>query len=268
MDLSPAGQFLLPGIRVLLEGQTLVIQSGEPLFLLSSAVLGGGFLRSRHIINHHVSKEYDGQEPWTDLQRVARELGLEDPVVGLMTAVDVSQAVLKREAEPRAETHAGVGTDDFPLEVIALATAGVGNPGCAGSRSPDLTTPAGAGITPDEDVRRLEPAQPTKAGTINIILLVAGNLTRGAMVNAVMTATEAKARALFDLKVRCPDGQLATGTTSDAIVIACTGRGAPHHYAGTATHLGAMIGRTVYASVRQGVVGYRQRVMARGLGDR
>ncbi|MDD4369390.1 MAG: adenosylcobinamide amidohydrolase [Oscillospiraceae bacterium] len=59
------------------------------------------------------------------------------------------------------------------------------------------------------------------------MVLVDGNLTGAAMVNAVITATEAKTRAIFQAGVRLPDGDMATGTTTDAIVIACTGRGKP-----------------------------------------
>ncbi|KIL40528.1 hypothetical protein SD70_13310, partial [Gordoniibacillus kamchatkensis] len=41
----------------------------------------------------------------------------------------------------------------------------------------------------------------------------------------------------------------ATGTTTDAVLVAATGRGPLHRYAGTATEVGYLIGRTVYDAV-------------------
>ncbi len=52
------------------------------------------------------------------------------------------------------------------------------------------------------------------------------------MVNAVITATEAKTGVLMALNARTKEGDPATGTSTDAIVIACTGRGTPVPYAG------------------------------------
>ena len=325
--LDDAGAFLLPGISLVLQGSTLVIASQQPLFLLSSAVLGGGFLQGRYIINHHVSKDYDGEDPAGDLLRVAKDLGLNGPVVGLMTAVDVARAVIMRESTDRKESerdgaseatlstwasHRTASTKkegqeaqrpcvaEDPLTVVTVVTAGVGNPGragapltCAGHRLPgetvsreivtasdgnvpastiapsvpDLSSPAAEESNPRGLTRpetKPKSSGPFRPGTINIILLVDGTLTPAAMVNAVLTATEAKTRALFELGVRCPDGGPATGTTSDAIVVAATGRGQPHQFAGTATVVGQMIGRAVYAAVYQGVEEYWERVKKRG----
>lgn len=63
-----------------------------------------------------------------------------------------------------------------------------------------------------------------KPGTINLILLLARGL-------------------------RTPEGFPATGTSTDSIVIACTGQGDLLPYAGPATQIGWLIGR----SVRQGL---------------
>src|SRR4029079_8638742 len=92
----------------------------------------------------------------------------------------------------------------------------------------------------------------SRVGTINTIVVVAAELTLAGAVNAVVTATEAKALSLIDRRVRTTSGDLATGTSSDAIVIASAlpGAGAarasaPWRYAGTATTLGLLIGETV-----------------------
>ena len=65
-------------------------------------------------------------------------------------------------------------------------------------------------------------------------------------VNAVITATEAKADVMKELAIPTHDNQgIATGTSSDAIVIACTGKNEIISYAGSATPTGWLIGQTV-----------------------
>ncbi len=94
-------------------------------------------------------------------------------------------------------------------------------------------------------------SQPTHClpGTINIIVLIDANLVVDAMVNAVITATEAKTGVLMELGIRTAEGYPATGTSTDAIVIACTGQGAPVPYAGPGTWIGYLIGLCVRQSL-------------------
>lgn len=203
---------------------TFIVNSARSLNVISSAVLGGNLRQARYIINHSVDKDFHGSDPEEDLKQVALRLRLGHDVLGMMTAVSVIHTVLSQ----------GRQND---LSVATLCTAGVGNPGVAG--------------LPASKVQgRYQP------GTINLILLVDGNLTDSAMVNAVITATEAKTRALFKAEISLPCGEPVTGTTTDAIVVACTGRGDPLSYAGTATGLGYLIGKTVYKAVLQGVKTY------------
>jgi adenosylcobinamide hydrolase len=113
--------------------------------------------------------------------------------------------------------------DDGDLTVTAIITAGLSNPA-----TPGLTRPAAFGL-----------------GTINTILLINGQLTPAAMVNAVITSTETKTQLLLERGVRTPEGYPATGTSTDAVIVACTGRGDPLPYAGPATLVGWLIGRVV-----------------------
>ena len=86
-------------------------------------------------------------------------------------------------------------------------------------------------------------------GTINVILLVDGALTPAAMVNAVITATEAKTMTLADWDVKTPEGDDASGTSTDTVVVACTGRGEALSYAGPATQVGWLAARAVRAAM-------------------
>jgi adenosylcobinamide amidohydrolase len=94
-----------------------------------------------------------------------------------------------------------------------------------------------------------------KCGTINIIVLIDGNLTESCMVDAVKTATEAKTVALRELDIRSRfSGDVASGTMTDSIAIACTRSGGAIKYAGTFTVLGELIGKAVRESVEIAVL--------------
>lgn len=202
-------QIDFPGITHQQDETALVLHSDQPLQILSSAVVGGGFMQTQTIINRHVDKTYDCSDPIRDLQTFAAERGIAD-FVGLLTAVWIHKA---RSVTMRA--------DD--LTVCAVVTAGVSNAVAAGLNEPQLV----------------------HAGTINIVILVDGYLSKPAMVNAMMTVTEAKTAVLMGRGVRTPEGYLATGTSTDAVVLACTGNGVEHIYGGPATEVGYLIGRCV-----------------------
>jgi iron complex transport system ATP-binding protein len=65
------------------------------------------------------------------------------------------------------------------------------------------------------------------------------------MVNAIITATEVKTQLVLERGLRTPEGYPASGTSSDAVVVACTQRGDTFAYAGPATRVGWLIGRSV-----------------------
>jgi adenosylcobinamide hydrolase len=91
------------------------------------------------------------------------------------------------------------------------------------------------------------------AGTINVILIIHGRMSEGAMASAIITATEAKARALFGM------GFDFTGTTTDAVAVLADGRAteackpARFEYSGTGTDIGQGIYRCVKKGVEEGI---------------
>lgn len=130
------------------------------------------------------------------------------------------------------------------LEVVAVCTGGVE---ANATRAGD---PASV-FECNGSYERLEAHEIPIHGTINILLLINRELTPGAMVRAVITATEAKTAALQELAVHSlySDG-LATGTGTDQIGIgARIGTEVPLAWAGSHSVLGELIGRTVHDSV-------------------
>lgn len=223
-----------PGVVASLESELqhphIRISLPEPVASISSAIYGGGFVSLDHIVNRYVDKHYDCSDPVNDMSNFIAVHGYPaETTAGLMTAVKLKYASIREERSEQAS-------------ILCCTTAGVGNAARAGS---SRTTFAAY--------------QP---GTINIMLLIDGMMTPACMVNAMLTVTEAKAAALHDLGVKDHEtGAVATGTTTDAMVLGISGNaayGVNHHYAGTATDLGGMIGRLVYESVTESIVSERE----------
>lgn len=178
-----------------------------PRLAISSAALGGGVGVRHWIVNATVPMWYDRDDPDHHLTEIAGRLGLTGPGIGLLTGVDVAEVV--------AATDRGVRT---------WATVGLGDPIWAAAPS----------------------AAAPPVGTINIVVAVPVRLSDAALVNAVATATEAKAQALWDLKVQ------ATGTATDAVCVLCPAEGPVAVYGGPRSEWGARLARSVHAAVRTG----------------
>ncbi|PWK14819.1 adenosylcobinamide amidohydrolase [Tumebacillus permanentifrigoris] len=210
-----------------IEDGALILSGQRPFYTLSSSVLGGGLQEKRYLLNVQVPHGYTSDDPWQDLERKVEGLGIPlSESVGMMTAADVDQVV-----------EGFAAGDQFQLRVYV--TAGVGNAARAGMK------------------RKTYPGY--RAGTINIIVALDARLSDAALVNALITITEAKAAALQDLGVTDATGAMATGTTTDSVIVATTQNPAytgVHLYAGLATELGNAIASSVYdaltASLQEG----------------
>ncbi|GAA0133428.1 hypothetical protein YSY43_02680 [Paenibacillus sp. YSY-4.3] len=213
-----------PGLKLCRKERHILLEAPKPMDGLGSAVYGGGMHSLERFVNIYVDRFYHCEDPVRDIRSLLGEWGYpEQGTAGLLTAVQLKHAAVFEEQ----------GTD---FGVLCCVTAGVSNAARAGVQ------------------RTTFPASWTP-GTINIMLVVDGKMTPAAMVNAVITATEAKAAALSDLGVRdAENGMIATGTTTDAVMLGVSQRAKwplLHAYAGTATDLGGVIGRLVYDAVRE-----------------
>jgi adenosylcobinamide amidohydrolase len=83
-------------------------------------------------------------------------------------------------------------------------------------------------------------------GTINIVVALPERLSDAALVNAIGTATEAKAQALWDAGIE------GTGTATDALCVLCPPTGDVHAYGGPRSLWGGRLARVVYRAVRAG----------------
>ena len=83
-------------------------------------------------------------------------------------------------------------------------------------------------------------------GTINVVAWIPACMSPAALVNAVATVTEAKTQALFEA------GIAATGTATDAVVIACPDTAAGDAFGGPRSVWGARLARATHAAVLAG----------------
>ncbi len=132
------------------------------------------------------------------------------------------------------------------IEVIAVTTAGVE------SNAVRVADPASY-YEIEGHFEAVAEEERAPEGTINIMVFVSQELNPGAMVSAVMVATEAKAAALQELAVssRYSCG-IATGTGTDQIGLACNLAGnIPLDNADKHSKVGELIGRTVKQTVKK-----------------
>jgi adenosylcobinamide amidohydrolase len=183
----------------------LVWRLPGPLLTISSAPLGGGIGPRDWVVNATVDLAYDRDDPDVHLATLAADLGLTGPGVGLLTGVDVAELI-------RTEDEG----------VVVWSTVGLGSP-----------VPAAAPAVLFTDA----------PGTVNVVAYVPARLGDAALVNAVATATEAKAQALTSL------GIAATGTATDAVTVLCAPTGPIEVYGGPRSQWGARLARAVHEGV-------------------
>jgi len=219
------------GLHLARDERALHLASENTVAVISSALVGGDLEFTRHILNMRVPKSYDCSAPADDLNAFAHELGIMEPFVGMMTAARLDRAQVIVERDERTI-------------VIAIVTVGLSNPTAAGAES-------------QQSIQRIfgrPQGSPLQGpGTINTILVIDARLPRAARVNAIITATEAKTLALVQASVRVPGGGFASGTSTDAVVVATTERGEFCEYAGPISPVGGMIGRAVRRAIENAV---------------
>jgi adenosylcobinamide amidohydrolase len=209
---------MIPGVVITVDREAVVVRADEPLTVLSSAVVGGGLGKFRVIMNVHVPRSFRCEDSETVLAELARLRGLDPPWVGLLTAAWTQKAEL-------------VSDTCGALTAVAVATVGLSNVLGAGRGLPTAWAPS----------------------TINTIVVVDAAPEAAALVNLVATVTEAKTLALAEAGVRAGDGGLASGTSTDAVAVAATGRGPNSRFGGPLSELGALVARVAKRALDDGI---------------
>ena len=194
---------------------TLIIE-GE--FEAISSGISGGRACVECLFNHQVQPGFNHFEPAQYLDRLADFLQIRRPYFGLLTAVNMDDLC--------------VSTDDY---LTTFVTAGI-------------THPSGFRVRANITGNGSENLNLNGAGTINIILVINGTMSEGAMAGAIITATEAKGLALMEM------GYDFLGTTTDAVIVAYRKHSSSYiEYAGSYTEFGEKITGTVVRCVKEGI---------------
>jgi adenosylcobinamide amidohydrolase len=218
---------------------TAIWRAGPGRRMISSAMVGGGIGPAEWVLNAQVAGGYARLDPVAHLGELAAACGLAGPGVGMLTAAAVDRLVAR--------------TDDG---VEAVATVGLRVPTWAaappGGVDLELAPIRDDGRWPPEETTRM-----SKPGTINIVVSVPVAFSDAALVNAMITVTEAKTQALQDAGYQC------TGTATDAVCVAVRADGPAEPFAGPRSPWGARIARAVHAAVYAGALDYTDQLRAR-----
>jgi adenosylcobinamide amidohydrolase len=208
----------IEGVEIEIDAEAVVVTAADPLVVLSSAVVGGGLGVARAIVNLHVHKHC----PWGDaelrLDAFAARHRLPTPRVGLLTAAWTERA------QVAVESAAG-------FSALVVATVGLGNVVAAGW-SPVATTPP---------------------GTINTIVIVDADVEPAALVNLALTVTEVKTLVLGASGLSNVEGGPVSGTSTDAVVVAATGRGPHVRFGGPISEAGWVVASATRQALTEGV---------------
>ncbi len=203
---------LTDNVNLVVKDNVLAVFCDSPLKTVSSAVYNGGSNQVKAVLNVGVPEGYSDLslhlDPLELITSSAAKVGLTKDYLAMVTAAKVKNYSLVSKK-----------SDNFSVFVAATA-------GCSHGES------SGEEMDVSEIV-----------GTINIIVLIDGNPTESCMVAALITATEAKSAVLRDFDVRSRyTGDSATGSITDSVTVASTGRGKTVTLAGPASKLGKLVG--------------------------
>ena len=209
---------MIDGVDLVIDAEGVAVVAATPLLAVSSALAGGGQATIDAILNVHVPKGFDCAESPAVIEAFARRRGIGGRYAGLLTAA-------------RTDTADVATARHGPLVALAIATVGLSNRITAGVSPPAHVVPS----------------------TINTIVVVDAGAEAAALVNAVITVTEVKGLVLNEANVKGVDGHPASGTSTDAVVIAATGRGRRERFGGPISDLGWVVAQAAGTALRRGV---------------
>jgi adenosylcobinamide hydrolase len=215
---------LAENVRLVVEGNVLAVFCDSALKTVSSAYFNGGIKQVKTLLNIGVPEGYSDRslhlDPLEFITSSAASVGVTEDYLAMVTAAKIKNYSLVTKK-----------ADGFSVSVAATA-------GCQHGES------SGEEMNVQEIT-----------GTINIIVFIDGNPNDSCMVASVITATEAKSAALRDLDVRSRyTGDSATGSVTDSVTVATTGKGQNLILGGPASKLGKLVGSCTRQAVSEALL--------------
>jgi adenosylcobinamide hydrolase len=211
-------------VKLIVKENVLAVYCDTALKTISSAIYNGGTNQVKAVLNVGVPEGYSDLslhlDPLELITSSAAKLGLTKEYLAMVTAAKVKNYSLVSKKSDRFSVH-------------VTATAGCSHGESSGEKM---------------DVQEI-------VGTINIIVLIDGNPSDSCMVAALITATEAKSAVMRDFDVRSHyTGDSATGSITDSVTVASTGRGKTLILAGPASNLGKLVGYCARRAVTEALL--------------
>ncbi len=211
-------------VKFTIKDNVLAFTSPEQFATVSSAVFNGGAKQVKNVLNIGVPPGYSDvalhMDPMQLITMSAAKINVDEDYLAMVTAANVHNFSLVTQQ-----------TDEFFVAVAATA-------GCQHGES------SGESIKVEEIT-----------GTINIIVYIDAAPLESCMVAALITATEAKTAALRDFDVRSRySGDAATGSITDSVTVASSGKGTTIVLGGPASVLGQVVGRCARRAVSEALV--------------
>jgi adenosylcobinamide amidohydrolase len=215
---------LAENTKLVVEGNVLAVICDDALKTISSAIYNGGNKQVKAVLNVGVPGGYSDHslhlDPLELIVSSAAKIGLTTDYLAMVTAAKIENYSLVTKK-----------ADGFLVSVATTA-------GCQHGES------SGEAM----DVQEI-------TGTINIIVFIDGNPTDSCMVASLITATEAKSAALRDFDVRSRyTGDSATGSITDSVTVASTGKGKNLILGGPASKLGKLVGSCTRQAVSEALL--------------
>ncbi|MFJ8263126.1 adenosylcobinamide amidohydrolase [Rummeliibacillus sp. NPDC094406] len=224
-DIQKATSITAEQIKV--RDEFVELQTSFPLKTVSSAVHNAGFGWFQTFINRAVDIKYMCEDAHEELKRYLEKHGFSPSnTVAMMTAVAAKHVVIREFSSTISS-------------IVVAVTAGVGN-------AVDVS-------------KAYERPEKPHIGTINTWVFINGTLTDESFMQAMITATEAKTKALVIEDIRDTiSNTVATGTSTDSVLIAATQKEPFFEYAGTITGIGKLIGHGVFETTRIALQEYKR----------
>jgi adenosylcobinamide amidohydrolase len=215
---------LADNVRLIIKENVLAVFCDSALKTVSSAYFNGGTRQVKTLLNIGVPEGYNDRslhlDPLELITSSAAKVGVTEDYLAMVTAAKIKNYSLVTKK-----------ADGFSVSIAATA-------GCQHGESSGE----------EMDVKEI-------TGTINIIVFIDGDPTDSCMVAALITATEAKSAALRDFDVRSRyTGDSATGSVTDSVTVASTGKGKNLILGGPASKLGKLVGSCTRQAVSEALL--------------
>jgi adenosylcobinamide amidohydrolase len=215
---------LSDNVRLVVQENVLAVFCDSALKTVSSAYFNGGTRQVKTLLNIGVPEGYNDLslhlDPLELITSSAAKVGVTEDYLAMVTAAKIKNYSLVTKK-----------ADGFSVSIAATA-------GCQHGESSGE----------EMDVREI-------TGTINIIVFIDGDPTDSCMVASLITATEAKSAALRDFDVRSRyTGDSATGSVTDSVTVASTGKGKNLILGGPASKLGKLVGSCTRQAVSEALL--------------